>query len=168
MNNTNQDESADATRVQNLSLSTELSAEKVQDFQAAFSLMDSQSKGYVCSNDIIRVAQAADMTFAENEAELLVGSADEDHSGGIDMREFISIMTTHVNPQDLEEELRQTFQVFDKDGNGTINANELKRFVRLWDSELTEDEANDMISQADPNKTGSINYNDFVEFLLHK
>ncbi|CAF4906077.1 unnamed protein product [Rotaria socialis] len=81
-----------------------------------------------------------DMKFAENEAQLLVGSADEDHSGGIDMREFISIMTTSVNPQDLEEELRQTFQTFDKDGSGTINANELKRFVRLWDNELTEDE----------------------------
>lgn len=71
------------------------------------------------------------MTFDENEAQLLVGSADEDHSGGLDMREFISIMTTTVNPQDLEEELRQTFRVFDKDGNGTINANELKRFVRV-------------------------------------
>ncbi|CAF2064267.1 unnamed protein product [Rotaria magnacalcarata] len=81
------------------------------------------------------------MTFAENEAQLLVGSADEDHSGGIDMREFISIMTTSVNPQDLEEELRLTFRTFDKDGSETINANELKRLVRLWDSELTEDEA---------------------------
>lgn len=71
------------------------------------------------------------MTLLENEAQLLLGSADEDHSGGIDMREFISIMTTPINEQDLDEELRATFRVFDKDGNGTINANELKRFVRV-------------------------------------
>lgn len=71
------------------------------------------------------------MKLAENEAHLLLGSADEDHSGGIDMREFISIMTTPITSQDLEEELRATFRVFDKDGNGTINANELKRFVRV-------------------------------------
>lgn len=72
-----------------------------------------------------------------------------------------------VDQDDLEEELRATFRVFDKDGNGTINANELKRFVRLWDTELTEDEADDMIGQADPNKTGSITYDAFVQFLLH-
>jgi calmodulin len=72
-----------------------------------------------------------DMPLADNEAQLLLGSADEDHSGGIDMREFLSIMTTPINQQDLEEELRGTFNVFDKDGNGTINANELKRFVRV-------------------------------------
>ncbi|UJR10798.1 hypothetical protein I4U23_014986 [Adineta vaga] len=155
------------TRAQSLSLPVELSAEKIQDFQAAFSIMDRQSKGFVCPDDINQVAHAADMTLAENEAQLLLGSADEDHSGGIDMREFISIMTTPINQQDLDEELRATFRVFDKDGNGTINANELKRFVRLWDSELTEDEADDMIGQADPNKTGSITYEAFVQFLLH-
>ncbi|CAF1066902.1 unnamed protein product [Adineta ricciae] len=155
------------TRAQTLSLPVELSVEKIQDFQAAFSIMDIQSKGFVGPEDINQVAQAADMVLEENEAQLLLGSADEDHSGGIDMREFISIMTTPINQQDLEEELRATFRVFDKDGNGTINASELKRFVRLWDSELTEDEADDMIGQADPNKTGSITYDAFVQFLLH-
>ncbi|CAF4420518.1 unnamed protein product, partial [Rotaria magnacalcarata] len=55
--------------------------------------MDTQSKGFVGAEDIIQVAEAADMTLAVNEAQLLLGSADEDHSGGIDMREFISIMT---------------------------------------------------------------------------
>lgn len=150
-----------------LSSPIELSQENVQDFQAAFSIMDSQSKGFVGPEDINQVAQAADMDLCENEAQLLLGSADEDHSGGIDMREFISIMTTPINRQDLDEELKATFRVFDKDGNGTINANELKRFVRLWDSELTEDEADEMISQADPNKTGSITYDAFVNFLLN-
>ena len=71
------------------------------------------------------------MTLTETEVHLLLGAADEDHSGGIDMREFISIMTTPVNPQDLEDELRATFRVFDKDKSGTINANELKRFIRV-------------------------------------
>ncbi|CAF0765252.1 unnamed protein product [Adineta steineri] len=167
MNNTNENELAGGTRAQNLSLPSELSAEKIQDFQAAFSIMDTQSKGYVATDDIIRVSKSADMKLTKNEAQLLLGSADDDHSNGIDMREFISMMTTPINQQDLEEELRGTFSVFDKDGNGTINANELKRFVRLWDNELTEDEADDMIEEADPDKTGSITYDAFIEFLLH-
>ncbi|CAF3817440.1 unnamed protein product [Rotaria magnacalcarata] len=167
MSQSNENNLVGGTRPQNLSLPIELSAEQIQDFQAAFSIMDTQSKGFVGAEDIIQVAEAADMTLAVNEAQLLLGSADEDHSGGIDMREFISIMTTPINTEDLEDELRATFRVFDKDGNGTINANELKRYVRLWDSELTEDEADDMIVQADPNKTGSISYDAFIQFLLH-
>ena len=50
---------ADGTRAQQLSLPMELSAEKIQDFQAAFSIMDNQSKGFVCPDDINRVAQSA-------------------------------------------------------------------------------------------------------------
>ena len=50
------------TRSQALSLPMELSAEKIQDFQAAFSIMDIQSKGFVGPDDINQVAQSAGMS----------------------------------------------------------------------------------------------------------
>ncbi len=59
MNDANENELAGGTRAQNLSLPIELSAEKIQDFQAAFSIMDRQSKGFVGPDDINQVAQAA-------------------------------------------------------------------------------------------------------------
>lgn len=74
--NKEENQLADGTRAQQLSLPIELSAEKIQDFQAAFSIMDSQSKGYVCPDDINRVAQAAGTTTTtvqrDNEDVLLV------------------------------------------------------------------------------------------------
>lgn len=59
MNLLNQKEFVDGTRAPNLSLPMELSAEKIQDFQAAFSIMDTQSKGFVGPENIIEVAEAA-------------------------------------------------------------------------------------------------------------
>ncbi len=56
---TNENELADGTRAQHLSLPIELSAEKIQDFQAAFTIMDIQSKGFVGVDDINQVAQTA-------------------------------------------------------------------------------------------------------------
>ncbi len=49
----------DGTHTQNLTLPIELSAENIQDFQAAFSIMDAQSKGFVAADDINQVAQTA-------------------------------------------------------------------------------------------------------------
>lgn len=63
MSHGNENELAGGTRAQNLSLPIELSAEKIQDFQAAFSIMDSQSKGFVGPEDIIQVAQTAGKSF---------------------------------------------------------------------------------------------------------
>ncbi len=59
MSNVSENELAGGTRAQNLSLPIELSAEKIQDFQAAFSIMDTQSKGFVGPDDINQVAQTA-------------------------------------------------------------------------------------------------------------
>ncbi len=59
MTDNNENELAGGTRAQNLSLPIELSAEKIQDFQAAFSIMDAQSKGFVAADDINQVAQTA-------------------------------------------------------------------------------------------------------------
>ncbi len=59
MSDVNENELAGGTRAQNLSLPIELSAEKIQDFQAAFSIMDTQSKGFVGADYVTRVAKAA-------------------------------------------------------------------------------------------------------------
>lgn len=59
MNDVNENELAGGSRAQNLSLPMELSAEKIQDFQAAFSIMDTQSKGFVGADDINQVAKTA-------------------------------------------------------------------------------------------------------------
>jgi Ca2+-binding EF-hand superfamily protein len=59
MSDPSENELAGGTRAQNLSLPGDLSAEKIQDFQAAFSIMDRQSKGFVGADDINQVAQAA-------------------------------------------------------------------------------------------------------------
>ena len=59
MNDSNAHELIRSICDQNLFLSTELSAERIQDLQAAFSIMDTQSKGYIGAEDISKVAEAA-------------------------------------------------------------------------------------------------------------
>lgn len=59
LNMTSENELAGGTRAQNLSLPIELSAEKIQDFQASFSLMDTRAKGFISPDDLLQVAKAA-------------------------------------------------------------------------------------------------------------
>ena len=41
-------------------------------------------------------------------------------NGTIDFEEFISMMARKMRETDSEEELREAFRVFDKDGNGSV------------------------------------------------
>ena len=49
-------------------------------------------------------------------------------------------------------------QVFDKDGNGFMNAAELKNVMTSMGETFTEDEVDEMIKEADTNGDGQIDY----------
>ena len=61
-----------------------------------------------------------------------------------------------------EEELREAFQVFDKDGDGFISADELKDVMMNLGEELTDEEINEMITEADIDGDGKVSYEDFI------
>ena len=50
------------------------------------------------------------------------------------------------------------FQKFDKDGNGHIDFQELKEFLRSTGDKMTDDQVDDFFREADVNKDGKINY----------
>jgi len=66
------------------------------------------------------------------EAELqdMVNEVDKDRNGTIDFEEFLDMMSRNSADENAEEEMRQAFMVFDKDGSGQISMSELKQVMR--------------------------------------
>lgn len=65
-------------------------------------------------------------------------------------------MAAKVKAQDTEAELRAAFQVFDRDGSGTINTEELKQVMKSIGESLTDEEIEDMMDEADKDRNGTI------------
>ena len=63
-------------------------------------------------------------------------------NGTIDFEEFINMMARKMRETDSEEELREAFRVFDKDGNGSAN----NLFSNLWNSFIIA--SNQSVSQS--------------------
>ncbi|KAG7254999.1 hypothetical protein CRUP_034735, partial [Coryphaenoides rupestris] len=59
---------------------------------------------------------------------------------------------------DSEEEIREAFRVFDKDGNGYISAAELRHVMTNLGEKLTDEEVDEMIREADIDGDGQVNY----------
>jgi calmodulin len=98
----------------------------------------------------------------------MINAVDADGSGTIDFPEFLKMMANKVKDEDSEEEIRETFRVFDKDGNGYVSPAELRHVLGNIGEKLTDDEIDEMIREADVDGDGSINYEEFVAMMQMK
>lgn len=75
------------------------------------------------------------------------------------------MMARKMKDIDNEEEIREAFRVFDKDGNGFISAAELRNVMTNLGEKLTDGEVDEMIRGADTDGDGKINFEGTLLFL---
>lgn len=75
------------------------------------------------------------------------------------LQEVDAIVSKYEFAPESSENLREAFRIFDKDGNGMINASELRHILTNLGEKLTEEEVDEMIREADITGDGQVNYN---------
>lgn len=95
----------------------------------------------------------------------MVCELDANGSGSVEFGEFVDLMTRKVKSKEAEEELREAFEIFDIDGNGFITSRDLRQAMTKLGERLSNEEADEMIREADFNDDGEINIEEFIVLL---
>lgn len=75
-------------------------------------------------------------------------------------------MRTKLN-NTFHDTIKKTFRSFDKDGNGFISKQELKTAMKKLDKNITNEEIEAMLFEADTNKDGKIDFDgNFKQILI--
>ena len=67
-----------------------------------------------------------------------------------------------------KHDLRQAFNLFDKDGGGTIDANEFRVFLRVLGFNPTQEELHALIGSVCTNQNDNVDFNEFTQILMKK
>ncbi|KAH7963088.1 hypothetical protein HPB52_019520 [Rhipicephalus sanguineus] len=87
----------------------------------------------------------------------------------IDFPEFLTIMAKEdIRSADVDEEIREAFKVFDRNGDGFVSVAELRHVMTTMGEKLTHEEVDEMIREADQDGDGRINYEEFVNMVTSK
>ena len=145
-----------------------LSEEKITEFKEAFEIFDKDKDGYITTKELGDIMKNLGQTPSEAELQDMINEVDIDGNGTIDFKEFLGLMARKMRDNDSEEELIEAFKVFDRDGNGLISNVELQHVMTSLGENVTMDEVDEMIKEADLDGDGYINYEEFVRMILNK
>ncbi|KRX57132.1 Calmodulin, partial [Trichinella sp. T9] len=145
-----------------------LADEQIAEFQEAFNLFDKDGDGKITSQELGIVMRSLGQRPTESELRDMVNEVDEDGNGTIEFDEFLQMMSRKMKDSDSEQELKEAFQVFDKDKDGFISAAELHYVMTNLGEKLTDEEVQEMIREADLDGDGLVNYHEFVKMMTAK
>jgi calmodulin len=73
-------------------------------------------------------------------------------------------MADHYTEEQIAE-FKEAFSLFDKDGDGTIDSEELGTVLRSLGNQPTDEDVEDMIREADKDGNGTIDFGEFIEMM---
>ena len=83
-------------------------------------------------------------------------------------REVVTYTKVLDIPEDKIAEYKEAFDMFDKDGSGTISVNEIVKIMKNFGYPIKKSEAQKMISDIDDNRDGEIDFEEFVTLMEKK
>jgi len=101
----------------------------------------------------------------KEELKRLVADVDPDGLGKLSYEEFLNIMTVKMSEKDSKEDVLRAFRLFDDDDTGKISFKNLKRVAHELGENLTDEEIQEMIDEADKDGDGEISQEEFLKIM---
>uniref|UniRef100_A0A4D5RB46 Calglandulin n=1 Tax=Scolopendra viridis TaxID=118503 RepID=A0A4D5RB46_SCOVI len=149
-------------------MADDLTKEQVAMLRKAFDMFDKEKKGFIHTSMVATILRSMGQTFEERDLKDLIDEIDSDGSGELEFEEFLTLAARFVTEEDAEamqEELREAFRLYDKEGNGYINVSDLREILRALDDSLKEDELDEMIAEIDTDGSGTVDFDEFMEMM---
>ena len=144
---------------------TELTEEQRQEIKEAFDLFDTDGSGSIDAKELKVAMRALGFEPKKEEIKKMIADLDTEGKGVIDYGDFLDLMTTKMAERDPVEEMMKAFRLFDEDDTGKISFKNLKRVAKELGENMTDEEIQEMIDEADRDGDGEISEEEFFRIM---
>ena len=142
----------------------------------AFNLFDANQSGVITEKEFRDAMKVLGFRMSKEAIHDLFIEHDDDGSGELDFPEFVQMLTgssiiTGQQSSGVAEvateiaQLRESFSLFDLDGDGVLSFNEIKEALLKLGSKLTDKEIWNMLAEADDDCDGTLSFPEFVVMM---
>lgn len=151
-----------------MSTNFSMTEKMISQYREAFETFDLDKDGNLNLKELGDVMKEVGYPLKENDLDDIIGEVDIDGNGHVDFKEYIQLMARKIRDADTEEELVEAFKLFNKDGDGNIKSEEMVKIMSklgmlVWGEEISPEEAQEMIDQADEDGDGMLTFEEFAK-----
>merc|ERR1712193_443113 len=135
------------------------------EIKEAFDLFDTDGSGNIDQKELKVAMRALGFEPKKEEIKKMISDIDKDGSGTIDFNEFLEMMTAKMSEKDSREEILKAFRLFDDDETGFITLKNLRRVAKEIGENMTDEELQEMIDEADRDGDGQVSEDEFLRIM---
>ena len=143
----------------------ELTEDQRLEIKEAFELFDTDGSGTIDAKELKVAMRALGFDPKKEEIRQMISQCDTDGSGMIDFAEFEAMMKVKLGDRNAKEETIKAFRLFDDDETGFITFKNLKRVAIELGEDMTDEELQEMIDEADRDGDGCVSQDDFLRIV---
>jgi len=142
--------------------------EKDAMMRKAFQMFDQGKTGFIDAAKISTILNTIGHTFDEDELVALIEENDPEGTGKLNFEAFEEIAGHFLEEEDaeaMEQELREAFRLYDREGNGYITTGTLREILQALDDKLGPDDLDGIIEEIDTDGSGTVDFDEFMEMM---
>ncbi|XP_011307330.1 troponin C, isoallergen Bla g 6.0101-like [Diachasmimorpha longicaudata] len=146
----------------------ELTKDQIALLKKAFDAFDQAKKGCIGTDMVGTILAMLGYELSEETLAEIIAEVDEDGSGELEFEEFCTLAARFLVEEDTEamqQELREAFRLYDKEGNGYITTDVFRDILHELDDKLTNEELDLMIEEIDADGSGTLDFDEFMEVM---
>ena len=144
---------------------TEITEEQKQEIREAFDLFDSESTGAIDAKELKVAMRALGFEPKKEEIRKILSEVDKSGEGIIRFDDFLDIMTQKMLERDPVEEMKKAFTLICEEGQNKITLKSLQKVAKELGENMTIEELQEMIEEADRDGDGEIGEDDFLKIM---
>jgi len=149
--------------------STGLNDDQVDSLKKGFEGFDTETSGTISQTTMQMILKSMGVDCKKDDMDSSAAEVDEKGNGMFSFLQFCQVAAKFMIEDDeeqMKEELKEAFRIYDKEGQGFITNATLKDILREIDSTLSEDELNHIVEEVDGEGTGRLDFEEFQELML--
>lgn len=146
-------------------LNANLSDDRVAELKKVFEGYDAEGTGKIPVSELGTVMRSLGYELTDSKLRDFLGPVKRT---SITFSEFITMMAKDVLAVNAEEEFKQVFKVFDRNGDGFVSCAELRHAMTTLGQKLSTEDVDEMIRVADTDAKGKLTFDEFVTMVTSK